>query len=342
MLFRSMIATEPLPASFWEAARVERGQTFTDYRHLLVYGQRTADDRIAFGGRGARYHWGSAIRPEYDRVRLVMVTTETEQEQGSGIGVLPSGLMAHCATISGMTRRATQRPHRAARVLSNLRLDGVDRRSAVIFISALLCLWAVNAVPRFLPTSWTRLSRRCFWSASTSIGYGVIPLLVADALHIRPSAIGMRRAERSHWRIYALLFALAVPFVVAASFSHSFQTRYPLVGVARGQHDAGRELLVWWSFYAVQFVAVELFFRGFLVLGLAPRFGESAVLIATLPYLAVHFTKPAPEALAAIAGGLVMGALAYRTRSIWWGVALHLGVAALMDVLALGHKGFIW
>ncbi|TAM67609.1 MAG: FAD-dependent oxidoreductase [Microbacteriaceae bacterium] len=65
-LYSLMIATEPLPDSFWQAIGIEHGQTFTDYRHLLVYGQRTADNRFAFGGRGARYHWGSAIRPEYD------------------------------------------------------------------------------------------------------------------------------------------------------------------------------------------------------------------------------------------------------------------------------------
>jgi glycine/D-amino acid oxidase-like deaminating enzyme len=67
-LYSLMIATEPLPASFWDEAGIAPGQTFTDYRHLLIYGQRTADDRFAFGGRGARYHWGSAIRPGYDRV----------------------------------------------------------------------------------------------------------------------------------------------------------------------------------------------------------------------------------------------------------------------------------
>lgn len=66
-LYSLMIATEPLPAAFWDEVGIAHGQTFTDYRHLLVYGQRTADDRIAFGGRGARYHWGSAIRPEFDR-----------------------------------------------------------------------------------------------------------------------------------------------------------------------------------------------------------------------------------------------------------------------------------
>ena len=70
-LYSLIIATEPLPASFWEEVRLERGQTFTDYRHLLIYGQRTADDRFAFGGRGARYHWGSVVRPEFDREERV-------------------------------------------------------------------------------------------------------------------------------------------------------------------------------------------------------------------------------------------------------------------------------
>jgi glycine/D-amino acid oxidase-like deaminating enzyme len=66
-LYSLMIATEPLPDAFWDEIGLAHGQTFTDFRHLLIYGQRTADNRFAFGGRGARYHWGSSIRPEYDR-----------------------------------------------------------------------------------------------------------------------------------------------------------------------------------------------------------------------------------------------------------------------------------
>ncbi|MEJ3404549.1 FAD-dependent oxidoreductase [Rathayibacter sp. YIM 133350] len=71
-LYSLMIATEPLPSETWERIGIRQGQTFGDYRHLLVYGQRTADDRIAFGGRGARYHWGSRIRPEYDTSERVL------------------------------------------------------------------------------------------------------------------------------------------------------------------------------------------------------------------------------------------------------------------------------
>jgi len=70
-LYSLMIATEPLDDAVWRDIGIEHGQTFTDFRHLLVYGQRTADNRFAFGGRGARYHWGSAIRDGYDRVPRV-------------------------------------------------------------------------------------------------------------------------------------------------------------------------------------------------------------------------------------------------------------------------------
>lgn len=70
-LYSLMIATEPLPDSFFEEIGLEHGMTFSDFRSLIIYGQRTADNRIAFGGRGAPYHFGSTIKPEYDRVPRV-------------------------------------------------------------------------------------------------------------------------------------------------------------------------------------------------------------------------------------------------------------------------------
>jgi glycine/D-amino acid oxidase-like deaminating enzyme len=70
-LYSLMIATEPLPDALWDELRLEHGHTFSDYRHLLIYGQRTADNRFAFGGRGAGYHWGSRIQPGFDRVPRV-------------------------------------------------------------------------------------------------------------------------------------------------------------------------------------------------------------------------------------------------------------------------------
>ena len=66
-VYSLMTATEPLPATFWAQAGLATGETFSDHRNLIVYGQRTADDRLVFGGRGAPYHFGSRIEPAYDR-----------------------------------------------------------------------------------------------------------------------------------------------------------------------------------------------------------------------------------------------------------------------------------
>ncbi len=66
-IYSLMVATEPLPDSAWERIGLAERETFTDRRHLIIYGQRTADGRLAFGGRGAPYHFGSRVRPDFDR-----------------------------------------------------------------------------------------------------------------------------------------------------------------------------------------------------------------------------------------------------------------------------------
>lgn len=66
-LYSLMIATEPLPGSFWDEVGFAEYETFADDRHLIIYGQRTGDHRIAFGGRGAPYHFGSTVEERFDR-----------------------------------------------------------------------------------------------------------------------------------------------------------------------------------------------------------------------------------------------------------------------------------
>ena len=70
-VYSLMIATEPLPESAWAQIGLADRPTFGDLRHLIIYGQRTQDGRFAFGGRGAPYHLGSAIRPSFDRAPAV-------------------------------------------------------------------------------------------------------------------------------------------------------------------------------------------------------------------------------------------------------------------------------
>jgi glycine/D-amino acid oxidase-like deaminating enzyme len=66
-LYSLMVATEPLGEERWSELGLRDRQTFADDRHLVIYGQRTHDGRIAFGGRGAPYRFGSRIEPSTER-----------------------------------------------------------------------------------------------------------------------------------------------------------------------------------------------------------------------------------------------------------------------------------
>jgi glycine/D-amino acid oxidase-like deaminating enzyme len=55
----SMIATEPLTAEQWASVGWEGRETLGDMAHAYMYAQRTADGRIALGGRGVPYRFGS-------------------------------------------------------------------------------------------------------------------------------------------------------------------------------------------------------------------------------------------------------------------------------------------
>ena len=146
--------------------------------------------------------------------------------------------------------------------------------------------------------------------------------------------LGWNQLHR-HGKIYALLLSVMIPIILMASFQPHFKSYYPFFTYA-SQSLAG--FMLWELAYGLHFVAVEFFFRGFLVFGLSERLGPYAILFSAVPYCMVHFGKPAGEALGAIIAGLALGYLAWKNRSIWGGALLHWGVAITMDLAATLQK----
>jgi glycine/D-amino acid oxidase-like deaminating enzyme len=70
-IYSLMIASSVQSSGFWKSVGLTKHETFSDGRHLLVYGQRTADNRFAFGGRGAPYHFGSTVEERFDNNQRV-------------------------------------------------------------------------------------------------------------------------------------------------------------------------------------------------------------------------------------------------------------------------------
>jgi glycine/D-amino acid oxidase-like deaminating enzyme len=67
-----LIATEPLPEEVWAGIGLARGQSFSEFSRQVTYGQRTADNRLAFGARGG-YQFGGKLRTDF---------TPTKAEEG--------------------------------------------------------------------------------------------------------------------------------------------------------------------------------------------------------------------------------------------------------------------
>ncbi len=178
------------------------------------------------------------------------------------------------------------------------------------------------------PHLWWALWSICF--------YLVIPAAIVIFVFKHGLAeYGMTVRVRPKYLLwYLLMLAVAVPLAVFASGRDDFQSVYPLF---RGAFAATpNELLMWEAVYLGQFVALEFFFRGFLVLGLGRYVGRASVWISAIPYCMLHYHKPFLEASASLVAGIILGEVARRSRSILGGVIAHVGAAAAMEILAIG------
>lgn len=184
-----------------------------------------------------------------------------------------------------------------------------------------------------------------YWSVAKLLGYGVFPMLHIALRGGRLGEFGLALGGASAvdekirlpWaRMYLVLLCGILPLVFAVSFSQSFQRNYPFYRQASRSYF---DFLVWEAEYLSTFVAVEYFFRGYLLFGLRRYLGSLALFVSMVPYCLIHVLKPAPEAIGSIFAGLLLGTLALCTGSLWAGVLLHVSVALSMDVLASWQSG---
>ncbi|HZW89180.1 MAG TPA: CPBP family intramembrane glutamic endopeptidase [Myxococcaceae bacterium] len=242
----------------------------------------------------------------------------------------------------------------------------LDRDAAVVLLTGVLCLtfiqffgrpgvletWRQLCAVLHLEASFEQLQRwlsqgpesrihaRVMWTIARDGFMVAMPVAVVLGILRRPLGdFGVRvRGILPHGWIYLALLALIAPAVIIASFTEPFQATYPFYRLLPNEH-LWPNLWLWELMYASQFVALEFFFRGFLIHGLKHRMGYAAVWVSLVPYTMIHFEKPFAECLGAIIAGWVLGTLSLRTGSMWWGAAIHTAVAWGMDLLSLTHQG---
>jgi len=90
---------------------------------------------------------------------------------------------------------------------------------------------------------------------------------------------------------------------------------------------------------AIDLASAEFLFRGFLTFTLLRAIGPVGILVGTMPFIYAHLGKPELEVYSTLAGGLVYGWLAWRTRSILWGTIGHIYIMTLVIVSAAAAAG---
>ena len=185
--------------------------------------------------------------------------------------------------------------------------------------------------------AYEELYLRVWWAGVRVAGY-LSPLVVWPIVFPRDRLLdfGLRpRGFRQHAWIYALCVVVMVPVMLVVKRQPDFGAYYPIYKLA------GRSWLdffVWEIVYLAQFAGLEFFFRGFWLRAMR-GFGAGAIWSMIVPYCMIHFGKPYLEACGAMVGGVVLGSLAMRTRSIYAGLLVHATVALVMDLLAMQRRG---
>lgn len=144
------------------------------------------------------------------------------------------------------------------------------------------------------------------------------------------------------WKPYFLMLLLMIPFIAWASFQTGFLQVYPKlrqVGFIEPLTPKGWLYKFLYELsYGTDFITIELFFRGFLVLAFARYAAMNAVVPMAVFYCSIHFGKPLAECISSFFGGLLLGILVYNTKSIAGGLTVHLGIAWMMEAGGqIGH-----
>ena len=192
--------------------------------------------------------------------------------------------------------------------------------------------------------TWLRIAQYdelysyAWWSLTRVVGYVLIPLPVWKLLFPKDSLLDMGLRGRGflqHLWIYGLCLAVVIPTMLIVASQPDFGTYYPFY---KGSSRSWWDLIVWELMYGAQFLALELFFRGWMLGALRRTMGSAAIFAMAVPYCMIHYGKPYLETNGAIVAGIVLGSLAMRTRSIYAGFLVHITVAYSMDLLALWRR----
>lgn len=251
---------------------------------------------------------------------ILVFVFDAREWWGRSLGGMALAFAAEFAVIALLTFRSTTQP----------------RRLVAFLATAWVGLSLVSWLPRQRPDAWPELAQLAWWAGWAIVIFVMVPTIYALVTRQNLRDYGLRLGLfRGELAIFAILLPAILVGAYLAAGQPRFQEVYPFYGGWTDGSGTALHLVGWWLMYASTFVALEFFFRGFMVSAGFRLVGWWAIPAMAAPYCLIHLDKPVPEMVTSLFGGLLLGVVALRTRSILAGVLAHVTLAIGTDAAVL-------
>lgn len=223
-------------------------------------------------------------------------------------------------------------------------IKSLDRKVVIIFISVAILqtvswyytsrlFFQQNFSRIYQSNHYAGLYEFIYWYAGDFFTYFIIPALIIKLLFkSRLHDFGFTFGDYNAGIKLSLGFIfLMLPVIWFVSSEPAFGAVYPLLGQAR---DSWTIFIIYEAGLFIYLIAWEFIWRGYMLFGLKEKFGYYAILIQMIPFLILHDGKPPIETFGVIFGGIALGILAYRTKSIYYCIVVHACIMFSIDLIS--------
>ena len=220
----------------------------------------------------------------------------------------------------------------------------LDRKVIAVFLSVALLqtlsfyftsrrFFRANLFEQFQNYSDPYLLEYLYWFVGDFFTFFVLGILIIKfGFKEKLSDFGLRLGDFKVGLKISLVFLFVMIILIwFVSATPSFAEKYPHLSSAKSDWNT---LFIYEAGMLLYMFAWEFIWRGFMLFGLEKKFGGYAVLMQMIPFVILHNGKPFLETFGAIFGGIALGILALRTRSIYYCVLTHIGVMFSIDLIS--------
>lgn len=191
-----------------------------------------------------------------------------------------------------------------------------------------------NIFPEYALYEHIYLVEYLYWFLADFLVLGIIPLLlIVLLLREKPKQYGVALGDYKRGFLYSGIFlAFMVIILWFVSAQEEFTLVYPHYPYARNNWTI---FFVFEAGMLLYMIGWEFIWRGYTLFGLFEKFGYYAILIQMIPFVILHNGKPPLETFSSILGGIALGILALKTRSVLYCIIIHFGIMFTIDFFSV-------